>query len=265
MHVRCTFAVFLVIASLTACAKPPAAPVAATETAPAPVAVAVSPDDRSRVLDELTTQRKANVAGRDPTPLMAMFADDADVCVARSAEKAWTDLHFAKKRLNAIYQWAARNEKEAHTVRLDETKVSGVGDRIVVEWHAVEEGRTETYDFGERYEFAKRAGAWKIVAFRYWPLMEGTGKEFDFQALDQKVEDARARGDRREEAYYLMGAYRFEECARVARLITEQTPEEPWCWEMRAIASAMMGDEEDADRSMRRAESLHGADAARAP
>src|SRR5262249_44334975 len=119
----------------------------------------------------------------------------------------------------------------------------------------------QTYAFGERYELAEKSGTWQIVRFRYWPLRPDTGKEFGalyFEELDAKIEEERRRGDERQAAYDLLLAYRFDELTELVRRLTDQTPDDPWAWKMRAVASAMIGDRADAERASQTERMLEG-------
>jgi hypothetical protein len=93
------------------------------------------------------------------------------------------------------------------------------------------QGDAEQAAFGEHYRFEKRADGWRLVHYEYWPLMPDTLEEFGagrFALLDAEADEARAHGNDRLVAYYLMAAYRFDECAQVARRLTDHTPEQPW-------------------------------------
>ena len=112
--------------------------------------------------------------------------------------------------------------------------------------------------FSQRFELVCRSGAWRIERFRYWPLDPDTGQEFTqfFLDTDAQIERELAEGDLRNAAYHLMLAYRFNECAALSRRLTSDTPDDAWAWGLRAKASALIGDRNDADQSVKIARSL---------
>jgi hypothetical protein len=174
------------------------------------------------------------------------------VRAGRASVASKRDNVFGRARLAAIYGWAGKHEGHM-SVRTVSPRYDEHGDRATIEWFVVETADAmDPSAFGERYALEKRAGEWRIVRFEYWPVKPDTFEELGayFEEADAKVDADRASGDERSLAYHLMAAYRFDECAAVTRRLTDATPEEPWCWEMRAKASALVGDREDADRSM---------------
>lgn len=84
---------------------------------------------------------------------------------------------------------------------------------------------------------------------------EPFGDEY-FARLDRRIDEARSAGDRRNEAYLLMIAFRMAECAVASRKLTEDAPDDAWAWHMREKASAVVGDRMDAELAGRRANDL---------
>ena len=238
----------LVVALVPACA---AAPPATTTVAIAPAPASSIVEREATPLDLVQAARRAYAADGDPRLLFALWADDMTVRAGRGRTPSDRDNVFGRARLAVIYGWAGKHEGRM-TVRTISPQYAVSGDRATIEWFIVERADAMAPSaFGERYVLEKR-GAWKIVRFEYWPVTPDTLAELGeyFADADAKVDAARASGDERALAFQLMAAYRFTECAEVTRRLTDATPEEPWVWEMRAKASALIGDREDADRSM---------------
>lgn len=248
------------VLALPACATP--APRAPTVVALSPVTGAAaappsSPADRDTTpVDRLTAALHAYIEDGKPGDLLAMWAPELSVRAGRARTPTPHDSLFGRDRLAAIYGWAAAHQTRT-ALHVEQRRFETDGHAAMVDWAIVLGEGTDASAFGEHYMFEKRGGEWKVVRFEYWPLMPDTLEELGpsrFGELDAKVEESRERGDERNVAYYLMAAYRFDECADVSRRLTDQTPEEPWVWDMRAKASAMVGDRADAEASTAEAE-----------
>jgi hypothetical protein len=218
-------------------------------------------DERAALVKKMKEAQQAYVERGEVKTFFSMLAPDLEVEAARSSTKSPYDAVFARARLEAIYLWAARHQPKAK-VRVADAAVGLRGDTATLSWRTYQtsEGR-ETSAFGERYDLAKRGGEWKIVRFRYWPLLPDSGKEFGhdyFAELDRKIEQEQQTGDDRNAARDLVLAYRFDESAALSRRLTAQTPEEPWVWEIRGLTSALIGDIDDAERSMQAVRRLKG-------
>lgn len=235
---------------LLGCASACAAPIApAVPIAPAAVTPAVVADSP---LDLVTNARRAYAEDGDPRALFALWATEMSVRAGRARQPSSRDMVFGKSRLAVIYGWAGKHQGRM-TTRIHSPRYEARGDTATLEWLVVERADAMSPSaFGERYVLEKRGADWKMTRFEYWPVTPDTLEEMPayFADADAKVDAARASGDDRALAYHLMGAYRFDECAEVTRRLTDATPDEPWCWEMRAKASALVGDRRDADESM---------------
>jgi len=231
--------------------------VALSPVTPRAATLPSSPDDHdTTAVDRLTAALRAYIEGGEPGALFELWAPDLSVRAGRARTQTQHDSLFGKNRLAAIYGWAAAHQTRA-SLRVERQRFESDGHAAMVDWAIVLGQGTDAAAFGEHYLFEKRGGEWKMVRFEYWPLMPDTLEELGpsrFGELDAKVEESRDRGDERNVAYYLMAAYRFDECAEVSRRLTEETPEEPWVWDMRAKASALVGDRADAELSTAEAE-----------
>jgi hypothetical protein len=256
---RRTDAACALVALLAGCAASPVARTApiATVAVATPSAAPVAPPTILRrdtsALDELSAAVRSFIERGERHPLVDMMADDLRVRSGRAHEVSAYDSTYGKARLVALDGWAANNEVKS-TLRIVSPHFVSTGHSATVEWSTiltrVDDG--ELHAFGESYRLELRDGAWKIVKFEYWPLLPDTLKEFDAQFWadeDAKIDEARASGDARQLAYELMVGYRFDECVEVSRRLTAETPNDPWVWGMRATASALVGDQVDAERA----------------
>jgi hypothetical protein len=217
----------------------------------------VTADEAAAVVRTLRTAQVDYLEGRGTRALFAMHAPELEVRAARSKAPGDKDNVFNGDHLRAIYSWAAHHGVPT-TAKVGEPTVERGPEWVSVEWtlrleHPAEIPDAPPVAFGERYVLERRGGEWRIVRFRYWPLRPETMDEFGaayFADLDQQIEQTRASGDRRRVAWLLLAAYRFEECAALSRALAEEEPKEPWVWKMRATASAMVGDGEDAEAAM---------------
>jgi hypothetical protein len=199
---------------------------------------------------------RAYLEGGEPGDLFALWAPDLSVRAGRGRAPTRHDSHFGRDRLAAIYGWAAAHQPRA-SLRIERRRFETDGHAAVVDWAIVLGEGADAAAFGEHYLFERRDGGWTMLRFEYWPLMPDTLEEVGpsrFAELDAAVDKSREGGDERNVAYYLMAAYRFDECAETSRRLTEETPEEPWVWDMRAKASALVGDRADAEASTSEAE-----------
>ena len=254
---------------LAACASAPARTEAPTvvvaATAPVARPIEVTQEEASSVAQSLRKAQLDYLENRGTTALFAMHAPDLEARAARSKAPGERESVFNGDHLRGIYAWSARHGVPTKATMGETTIERGV-DSINVEWsfRLDHPGRQDAAPsaFGEHYVLERRAGEWKIVRLRYWPLRPDTMEEFGadyFADLDRQIEKIESLGDGsddRNRAWLLLAAYRFEECAALSRTLTERTPLEPWVWEMRANASAMVGDGEDAEAATRTAEHL---------
>jgi hypothetical protein len=253
---------------LSACAAPPvvAAPLVATI---GPVAQSVTPPPLVArdvgPLDELTAAVRSFIERGKRQALFAMLADDVSIRSGRGRDSSSYDSIYGRARLVALDGWAADNEVPT-TLRIVSPHLASTGRQATVEWSTLltKADPDGTSAFGESYRLERRDGSWKIVHFEYWPLVPDTLEEFSAEywaSTDAKIDEARAKkGDEQTLAYQLMIGYRFDECAAVSRRLTDSTPDEPWVWGMRATASALVGDQIDAERASdekRRLERMH--------
>jgi hypothetical protein len=225
---RASCSLVALVAACTRGAPPAEAPLVAT-IGPASSAVAPSP-----------------VAPRDD-------ADDIHVRSGRARQPSSYDAIYGKSRLVALDGWAADNEVRT-TLRIVSPRFESTGRQASVEWMTImtQSDPEKTSAFGESYRLELRNGAWKIVRFEYWPLVPDTLEEFDSEfwaTTDEKIEEARKNADERTLAYQLMVGYRFDECNEVSRRLTEAHPDDAWSWGMRATASALVGDQIDAQKA----------------
>ena len=237
---------------LTACASSPAVP-AVTLPAP-PVQPGPPPDaDDPRLGKELVERvaeaERAYEEGGNPKPILELIAPDARIEAARLERPGRHDWRFSHARLQAIYTWAAQYASNTKFTYKD-VHVTANATYATFTWTTMSESPPDQQSwFGQRYELERRGGEWRVVYFRYWPLRPDTGKEFGaayFADLDHKIETALSTSDYRDAAYDMMLGYRFDECAKLARGLTESTPDDWWAWDMRSRASAMVGDLDDA-------------------
>jgi hypothetical protein len=197
----------------------------------------------------------------NPKPFLALFDDDATIEVGRVERPGARDVHFGKKRLAVVYEWAAASG-QIRTFRHEGERGRFDGDKVTVQLKTFESVKgTSPIAFGQRFDLMERDGAWKIIRFRYWPLYPDSGREFGepyFEDLDAKIAADLAADNRREAAYRMMISYRFDECAVLIRRITSEAPDDPWGWDLRSTASAMTGDAADAAASRATAKRLRG-------
>jgi len=251
---RASCSLVALVAACTRGAPPAEAPLVAT-IGPASSAVAPSPvaprDDAP--LDALTVAVRRFIERGEPQALFAMMADDIHVRSGRARQPSSYDAIYGKSRLVALDGWAADNEVHT-TLRIVSPRFESTGRQASVEWMTImtQTDPAKTSAFGESYRLELRNGAWKIVRFEYWPLVPDTLEEFDSEfwaTTDEKIEEARKNADARTLAYQLMVGYRFDECNEVSRRLTEAHPDDAWSWGMRATASALVGDQIDAQNA----------------
>ena len=243
---------------LVAC-QSPATPVPTLVPISAPTVASVPSKSASnpRVVDVLTDAVRAYIDQGNPRPLFGLYAQELVVRAGRSRTHSPDDAIFGHTRIEAIYTYATRHEPTV-TARMTDVVVEEKGETTAIEWVLHLAGATPSA-FGERYELVKRTDGFRIVQFAYWPLRPESATELGksyYADLDVRLDRARAAKDDRMVAYLLMSAWRFDECAKLARVLTEKTPAEPWVWTMRAKASALVGDLEDADLAATEAERL---------
>ncbi len=243
---------------LVAC-QSPAMPVATLVPISAPPVASVprQPTSKPRVVDVLTDAVRAYIDEGNTRLLFGLYAQDLVVRAGRSRTHSPHDAVFGRARIEAIYTYAVRHEPTL-TARMKDVVVEEKGETTVIEWVLHLAGATPSA-FGERYELVKNPEGLRIVQFAYWPLRPESATELGeayYADLDVRLDRARAAKDERMVAYLLMSAWRFDECATLARVLTKKTPEEPWVWTMRAKASALVGDLEDADLATTEAERL---------
>jgi hypothetical protein len=215
------------------------------------------PPSRTAV-EMLVEGQRAYLERGDTKPFSALLLTDVEVLAGRSRTPDAFDFPFSKGQLDALYRWAAANEgqfrAEFTTLEVDAAPT----------WAKVElelrysKPTGERAAFGQRFELACSAGAWRVAHFRYWPLDPVTGREFTafFQETDARIQQDLEASDLRDAAYRMMLAYRFNECAGLARRLTTDDPGDAWSWELRAKASALIGAIDDAEQSLQKARSL---------
>jgi hypothetical protein len=259
-HFRTTWLPFLVAACthrFPAPAPPPAVPAQVSNPPPQP-ACASSSAETARAVGTLIEAQRAYLERGDTKPFSLLMLSDVKVEACRARAPGPFDLVFNKSQLDGINQWAAQNEGQS-AAEFTAVETRATSDSVGLELRldlAKETG--ERASFGQRFELACRSETWRIERFRYWPLDPDTGEDFTqfFQATDASIERDLSEGDLRNAAYHLMLAYRFNECAALSRRLTSDTPDDAWAWELRAKASALTGDRDDADQSIQIAHSL---------
>lgn len=260
-----------VVLALVGCGTPPSPAAPSTDAKPAsppPTAVqggevtapAVAKDaEPSRALVALLVEaQRAYLERGDTAPFSALLLPDAEVRAGRTKEPDSFDSVFGKEQLDGIYQWAARNEGR-YSAAFAMVDIRRSPDAAVVELQLdCTKNPEDKSSFGQRFELVRRSGAWRIARFRYWPLIPETGEDFGrfFAETDARIEEDLRTGDLRNAAYHMMLAYRFKECAALTRRLTTDQPKDAWAWELRAKASALVGDGKDADESSELARSL---------
>jgi hypothetical protein len=240
-----------------AAAPPPAVPAPVSSPVPQPEC-ATSSAETARAVGTLFDAQRAYLERGNTKPFSLMLLPDVNIEACRAREPGAFDLVFSKTHLDDIYQWAAENDgpSAAEFTTVETRATSGsIGLELRLDL-AKETG--ERASFGQRFELVCRSGAWRVERFRYWPLNPDTGEDFTqfFLATDASIERELSEGDLRNAAYHLMLAYRFNECAALSRRLTSDTPDDAWAWDLRAKASALIGDRSDADQSIQIAHSL---------
>lgn len=248
------FSGFVMATSIVACAaNPPVAlPVVQVQAPPAAVTEAASAEDSSReVIQLLTSTQRAYIERSDPKPFADLLSPEAKIIAGRRRASGPYDSRFTKQRLVNIYKWASRNE-ERLSAQCVTIKAQVTGDAAEVEMRLETEGSGVKAWFGQTFRLVKFDGVWQIVRFRYYPINPETQEEFAasfFEETDRLAEEDLRTGDYRNATYHLFIGYRFDDSAMLARQLTDADPADPWAWEMRAKASAMIGDEEDAEKA----------------
>lgn len=259
-HFRATWLPFLVAGCThqsPGAAPPPALPAQVSTPQPQPEC-ATSSAETARAVGTLLDAQRAYLEQGNPKPFSLMLLPDVKIEACRARAPGTFDLVFSKTHLDDIYQWAAQNEgpSAAEFTTVETRATSGsIGLELRLDL-AKEAGQRAS--FGQRFELVCRSGTWRIEGFRYWPLDPDTREDFTqfFRATDASIERELSEGDLRNAAYHLMLAYRFNECAALSRRLTSDTPDDVWAWELRAKASALIGDRNDADQSVQIAHSL---------
>jgi hypothetical protein len=219
---------------------------------------AVDPQLGDHLVQRVAEAERAYEERGDPHAILALIAPDARIEAARLRRHSRTDWVFTHERLTAIYTWAAQYAAQTRFSYKD-VHVTAGATYASFDWVTMSEGPDQQSWFGQHYELERRGGEWKVVRFRYWPLRPDTGGEFGapyFADLDRQIETALGSGDERNAAYWMMLAYRFDECAKLGRKLTDAMPTDWWAWDMRSRASAMVGDLDDALSAGRVARSL---------
>lgn len=250
------------VISAAGCAPPqPEVPSVVTVTEPNKPAqdARIVVDDGKHLVEDMAAAERKYEEDHDPTDILAFFAPDAIIYAGRSEQPSASDNIMDKRSFEAVYLWASRFDSKMR-FSYEDANLTRNGDSAVMQWKTSHDagGPDQTYSFVQRYELKRRDNRWLVVKYRYWPIRPENGEEYDWEALDQQVDASRAANDQRNLARNLMLAYRFKESADVARRITEQDPNDAWNWDMRAKASAMVGDLADAEESSVRASRVRG-------
>jgi len=240
---------------------PVGAPVVEVQAGPVAAAEASSGEDSSReVIQLLISTQRAYIERADPKPFADLLSPEAKITAARLRAPGAYDTRFTKQRLVHIYEWASRNE-ERLSAKCVTIKAQVTGDAAEVEMRLETEGSGVKAWFGQTFRLVKFDGAWQIVRFRYYPINPDTQEEFAasfFEEMDRLAAEDLRTGDYRNATYHLFVGYRFDDSAMLARQLTDADPADPWAWEMRAKASAMIGDKEDAEKASQTVRKLKG-------
>jgi hypothetical protein len=223
-----------------------------SSSALAPAFVSVDEDTPQAVAAIVIRAQREYLERGDTKALSNLFLPDAEIQAGRTHAPDSLDFVLGKDQLIDIYDWGAKNDGQfdAEFTIVEARRTQNPADLQM---------RLDTTDstgekssFGQRFALERRSGVWRIVRFRYWPLDPETGEEFTqfFRDTDALIERNLADGDLRNAAYHMMLAYRFEECATLSRRLTNDGPDDPWAWDIRARASSMIGDRKDADQSI---------------
>lgn len=239
---------------VAACAAPPPAvpPVVNVESTPLAVAEPTSPEDATReVVSLLNSAQRAYLEHADPKPFANLLSPEAKIIAARLEAPGMFDARFTKERLVRIYEWATRNE-DRFAAKFITIKAQVTGNSADVEMRLETESNAVKSWFGQTFRLVKFDGVWQIVRFRYWPINPQTQRDFSeeyFAEMDRLAEEDLRNGDYRNATYHLFVGYRFDDAAMFGRTLTDADPNDAWAWEMRAKASAMIGDKVDAEKA----------------
>lgn len=233
--------------------RPPAVPpiVDLKATSAAGPDTAVGEDSSTEVVNLLNSAQRAYLEQGDVKPFANLLSPGAKITASRMRALGPYDSRFTKERLIHIYEWATRNE-ERFSARFVTIKAQVTGNAADVEIRLETEAKGIKSWFGQTFRLVKQDGLWQVVAFRYWPINPETRQDFTmdfFGEMDRSVEEDLRNRDYRNATYHLFVGYRFDDAAMFGRTLTETDPQDVWAWEMRAKASAMIGDKNDAENA----------------
>lgn len=244
----------VLMGNVVACSSHPPAvpPIVDLKAAPAAIPEAAPAEDTSsEVVNLLNAAQRAYLEQGDVKPFAKLLSPEAKITASRMRAFGPYDSRFTKERLVHIYEWATRNE-ERLSARFVTIKAQVIGNAADVEIRLETEAKDIKSWFGQTFRLVNQDGLWQIVAFRYWPINPETQQDFTmdfFGEMDRSVEEDLRNKDYRNATYHLFVGYRFDDAAMFGRTLTETDPEDVWAWEMRAKASAMIGDKNDAEKA----------------
>lgn len=260
LSLSAVFSLFFVAACSS---RPPAVPpIVDLKGAPAAALESASTEESvTEVVNLLNSAQRSYLEEADVKPFANLLSPEVKITASRMRALGPYDSRFTKERLIHIYEWATRNEDRfsAHFVTI---KAQVTGNAADVEIRLETEAKDVKSWFGQTFRLVKQDGSWQIVAFRYWPINPETQQDFTmdfFGGMDQSVEDDLRNGDFRNATYHLFVGYRFDDAAMFGRTLTDADPDDVWAWEMRAKASAMIGDKIDAEKASEMARKLKAA------
>lgn len=210
------------------------------------------------ILDTLVIQpRKAGLAKDDLVVYLQQWTGDATLVAGRGPEAGKYDIAIDRQQIEATRRLQLDMQRQdiyGFDHRLVAARLEG--DRLTFEVQTMlstaRDGKPLGRLRGERYVLRRTQLGWRTELNRWWPMAEVIGDkhlEFDAEAADNRVQQAREAGDLRKLAEALIDAARFREAYDVYHQLTQLQNPLPADWQLRASMALVTGNAEDARRA----------------
>jgi Tol biopolymer transport system component len=224
-------------------------------------AVQLSPAEQEQeaVFEAVLRTEELGWVKHDLAAYLAGFTDDARALDGRTEEPGPRDVVLDRRRLEAVRRLQFQGPQGEVTSAVEDVKTQVDGDRATLQCRSVGQREGGYFVFGARYRLRRTAGGWKITESRGCLLEWKSGSQRSrmdaaaLKRLDDRVEEVRGQGDRRELARALDEANRPAEAYAVAREVTERPGPQADDWKVRGDLALKTGEAEDAVASYRKA------------